>query len=432
MKYQALNNDLFKQNRARFAAQMKPNSIALLISNPQISKSADALYDFVQNPDFFYLTGVDQEECAVLIFPDAPEKKFKEVLFVRKTNETIAIWEGKKLDKKEATERSGIENVQWMESFHNYIPTLIHHCENIYLNTNEHGRKSTPFPYGDLIFAEEIKQTYPLHNFNRTAPILGKLRAVKSTLEIAAIQHACNITGQAFERVCKFIKPGVKEYEVEAEIIHEFISNAANGHAYHPIIASGKNACVLHYVDNNQTCQDGDLILMDFGSNYGNYASDLTRTIPVNGKFTNRQKAVYNAVLKVMKAATNMLRPGVMLGKYTDEVGKIMEGELLELGLISKEDIEKQDPKSPAFKKYFMHGTSHHLGLDVHDVGSKYMPIEAGMVFTVEPGIYIPDENIGVRIENDVVVTSDGEPKDLMAHIPREVEEIEALMNQSA
>jgi len=432
MKYQAIKNDLFKANRAKFAAQLKPNSIAILISNPLVSKSADALYDFVQNPDFFYLTGVDQEECAVLIFPDAPEEEFKEVLFVRKTNETIAIWEGKKLDKKEATKRSGIKTVKWMENFHNYIPLLIHNCENIYLNTNEHGRKSTAFPYGDLIFAQEIKKAYPLHNYKRTAPILSKLRAVKSTDEIASIQHACNITGQAFERVCRFIKPGVKEYAIEAEIIHEFISNAANGHAYHPIIASGKNACVLHYIDNNETCMDGDLILMDFGANYGNYASDLTRTIPVNGKFNDRQKAVYNAVLKVMKAATDLLRPGEILKEYSDKVGLLMEAELLDLGLLTKEDIEKQDSKSPAYKKYFMHGTSHHLGLDVHDVGSKYMPIEAGMVFTVEPGIYIPDENLGVRIENDVVVQTDGPPKDLMAHIPIEVEEIEALMNQAS
>jgi len=408
---------------------MKPNSIALFISNPQIPVSADALYPFKQNPDFFYLTGVDQEKCALLLFPDAPEEKFKEILFVRKTNETIAIWEGHKLTKEEATKVSGIEQVKWQEDFETAITQWVPHAEAIYLNSNEHGRKSSSFPYGDWVFANTIKAQFPLHELERAAPILGRLRSVKSTFEIELIQKAIDITASAFERIARFVKPGVLEYEIEAEMIHEFIRNGASGHAYQPIIGSGKNACVLHYIDNNNTCNDGDVLLMDFGANYANYAADLTRTIPVNGKFTNRQKEVYNAVLRVMKGATEMLVPGAMSVEYHKQVGLLMQEELLKLGLISQKDVEEEDPEKPAYKKYFMHGTSHHLGLDVHDVGSKYDAIQPGMVFTVEPGIYIPEENLGIRIENDVLVT-EGTPKNLMEHIPREVEDIEALMSR--
>lgn len=428
MKYKSCSNELFKHNRDRFAESLKPNSVALFISNPQVPVSADAIHPFKQNPDFFYLTGIDQEQCALLFFPDAPEEKFKAVLFIRRTDEEIAVWEGHKLTKEEAIEKSGIQNIKWMDEFDEFIAPMIYEAENIYLNSNEHPRKSATFPYGDLIFAQKIKETYPLHNFERAAPILGKLRSVKSTLEIDVIQKAINITGNAFERVAKFIKPGVKEYEIEAEIIHEFIKSGANGYAYDPIVGSGANACILHYVDNNNVCNEGDMILMDFGANYGNYAADLTRTIPVNGKFSDRQKEVYNAVLTVMKAATSMLVPGTLSVKYHKEVGLLMQEQLLQLGLITEEEIKNQDEKKPAYKKYFMHGTSHHLGLDVHDVGSKYLPMQAGMVFTVEPGIYIPEEKLGIRIENDVLLTT-GTPKDLMEHIPREIDEIEALMN---
>jgi len=428
MKYKAINNALFVQNRKRFANAMKPNSIALFISNPLIPVSADALYHFKQNPDFFYLTGVDQEQCALMLYPDAPDEKYKEVLFVRKTSETIAIWEGHKLTKEEATETSGITKVKWRDEFDNFIPQFIHTADAIYLNSNEHNRKSSNFPYGDLVFANNIKTKYPLHELERAAPILGRQRTVKSSIEIELLQKACDITAAGFERVAKFVKPGVLEYEIEAEMIHEFIKSGANGFAYEPIIGSGHNACVLHYVDNNQACKDGDMLLMDFGANYANYAADLTRTIPVNGKFNDRQKQVYSAVLRVMKAATDMLVPGAYWDEYHKEVGLIMQEELLQLGLITQEEIKEQDEEKPAYKKYFMHGTSHHLGLDVHDVGNKYDAIKPGMVFTVEPGIYIPDESLGIRIENNVLVT-ENKPKDLMANIPREIEAIEDLMN---
>ncbi len=428
MRYEALPAEVFIENRKKFAAKMKPDSVALFVSNPEIPVSADAIYPFKQNPDFFYLTGIDQEQCALLIFPDAKNATHREILFLRKTNDHIKVWEGHKVDKEQGKALSGVEHIRWMDDLDQFMRNLSIEAKNIYLNTNEHGRMGADFTYGDLELVKKIRSQYPLHEFERSAPILHAIRSAKSTHEIAAIQKACNLTGQAFERVCRFIKPGVKEYEVEAEIIHEFISGAGNGHAYSPIIASGLNACILHYQDNNQPCMDGDLILMDFGANYGNYCADLTRTIPVNGRYTDRQKEVYNSVLKVMKEATAMLQPGVLLGEYEKEVGKITEAELVKLGLITHEDIKNQNPDYPAYKKYFMHGTSHHLGLDVHDVGSKSAPLLEGAVLTVEPGIYIPDEKIGVRIENDVVVTN-GEPKDLMGHIPREIEEIEDLMN---
>jgi len=407
----------------------KPNSIALFISNPQIPVSADALYPFKQNPDFFYLTGVDQEECALLLYPDAPEEKYKEILFVRETNETIVIWEGHKLSKEEATQTSGIESVKWRGDFKTIIASVAFEADAIYLNSNEHIRKSSDFPYGDLVFANTIKNQFPLHELERAAPILGRLRSIKSEGEIELIQKAVDITASAFNRIAKFVEPGVQEYEIEAEMIHEFIRNGANGHAYQPVIGSGPNACVLHYIDNNNVCKDGDMLLMDFGANYANYTADLTRTIPVNGKFTDRQKEVYSAVLRVMKGSTDMLIPGAMSVEYHKQVGLLMQEELLQLGLITKQDIEEEKPEKPAYKKYFMHGTSHHLGLDVHDVGSKYDAIKPGMVFTVEPGIYIPEENLGVRIENNILVT-EGKPTNLMTHIPREIEEIEALMNQ--
>ncbi len=429
MKYKAINNQLFVHNRKKFTEAMKPNSIALFISNPQIPVSADALYPFKQNPDFFYLTGVDQEDCALLLFPDAPEDKYKEILFVRKTDETIAIWEGHKLSKEEATQTSGIEQVKWHNDFEAALAQWVPQAGVIYLNSNEHSRKSSNFPYGDLVFANTIKSQFPLHELERAAPILGRLRSVKSDFEIELIQKAIDITASAFKRIARFVKPGVLEYEIEAEMIHEFIRQGASGHAYQPIIGSGHNACVLHYIDNNNECKDGDMLLMDFGANYANYAADLTRTIPVNGKFTKRQKEVYNAVLRVMKGATDMLIPGAMSVEYHKQVGLFMQEELLKLGLISEQDVKDEDPEKPAYKKYFMHGTSHHLGLDVHDVGSKYDAIQPGMVFTVEPGIYIPEENLGIRIENDVLIT-EGTPKNLMEHIPREVDEIEALMNQ--
>lgn len=424
-----MDKTLFEANRAKFIAEMLPNSIAVFHAADEMPRSADQSFDFRQNPDLYYLSGIDQEQTILLIYPDAPEPKYREVLFVRKTNEHIKVWEGHKYTQEEARNASGIQHIHWTDDFNGIFSMLMNRADNLYINSNEHGRSSNQAPYKDIRFAREMRERYPLHEFQRSARIMNRLRTQKSELEVGAIQEACNITGRAFERVCEFVKPGVWEYEIEAEIIHEFIRSRSTGHAYAPIIASGLNACILHYGDNNQQCQDGDLLLMDFGAEYANYRADLSRTIPVSGRFTPRQADVYNAVLRVMKTATSMLRPGISLFEYHKEVGLIMQDELIGLGLLNKADVDKHDPdKLPLYKKYFMHGTSHHLGLDVHDVGDTYAEVQEGNVFTVEPGIYIPEENIGIRIENDVLVT-DSEPKDLMGHIPREVEALEEIMN---
>ena len=427
MKYASINSDLFIENRKRFAASLKPNSIALFVSNDILPTNADGSIGFVQNSDLFYLTGVDQEETILLIYPDAANGSQKEILFVRETSELIAIWEGAKLTKEQATKTSGIKNVHWVQHFEQVIKTLIFQTERIYLNSNEHTRRYIDTETAEMRFNKKIKEQYPLHGIERSAPIMHKLRAIKSEGEIELIQKACDITEKGFRRLLNFIKPGVMEYEIEAELIHEFIRNRSNGFAYGPIIASGPSACVLHYVENNKECKDGDVILLDVAAEYANYRSDLTRCLPVNGKFTPRQKDVYNAVLRVMRAAIKMLVVGNTFAEYNKAVGQLMEKELLDLGLLTKDDIKKQSPELPAYKKYFMHGTSHFLGLDVHDVGDFSRKMEAGMVFTCEPGIYIPDENLGIRIENNILVTSKG-PVDLMKNIPVEVEEIEALM----
>ncbi|MCB0515737.1 MAG: aminopeptidase P N-terminal domain-containing protein [Chitinophagales bacterium] len=427
-KYLPISNELFIHNRKRFTSQMQPNTMAIFFANDEAPRSADGLHPFRQNSDLFYLSGIDQEQTILILFPDCEKEGFEEVLFVRKTNEHIAIWEGHKYTIEEARAASGIKNVRWLDDFDKFLPELMFLADGCYLNLNEHTRYDSDVPYKDLRMAQKLKEMFPLSTFLRAAPILHKIRAVKSDIEISLMQTAIDITAKAFDRVMRFMKNGVTEYEIEAEILHEFIRNRATGVAYGSIIASGANACVLHYVANNQVCRDGDLVLMDFGAEYANYAADLSRTIPVSGKFSPRQKAVYEAVLRVQKAATAMLRPGTLLDEYHKEVGKVMESELLQLGLISQQDIAKQNPEWPAYKKYFMHGTSHFLGLDVHDVGLRNLPMQAGMVFTVEPGIYILEEGIGVRIENDVLVT-DSAPVDLMAAIPREVEEIEDIMN---
>jgi Xaa-Pro aminopeptidase len=427
MKYEAINSNLFIENRKRFAASLKPNSIALFVSNDILPTNADGAMGFVQNSDLFYLSGVDQEETILLIYPDAMNGSHKEILFVRETNETIAIWEGAKLTKEEATKTSGIKNVQWVHHFEQVIKAVIFQAERIYLNSNEHNRRYIDAETAEMRFNKKIISQYPLHAIERTAPVMHKLRAIKSDLEIELIQQACNITEKGFRRLLGFIKPGVMEYEIEAELIHEFIRNRSNGFAYGPIIASGPSACVLHYVENNKECKDGDVILLDVAAEYGNYRSDLTRCVPVNGKFTPRQKAVYNAVLRVMKAAIKMLTVGNSFPEYNKAVGQLMEKELVDLGLITTEDIKKQNPELPAYKKYFMHGTSHFLGLDVHDVGDFGRKMEAGMVFTCEPGIYIPEENLGIRIENNILISPKG-PVDLMKNIPVEVDELEDLM----
>ena len=428
MKYIAIDSALYIENRKRFVAKMKPNSMAIFVSNDEVPRSADATYTWRQNPDLFYLSGIDQEQTMLILFPDCPNPKMREVLFLRKTNEHIAIWEGHKYTKEEGKTASGIENIVWNDSFESTLHVLLTYAQTIYLNQNDHDRAVTGVDSRELRFAKELKSNYPLHTYERSAPMMHALRAIKSPLEIASMQTACNITEKAFRRVLGFVKPGVWEDEIEAEIIHEFSRNRASGHAYNPIIASGPSACVLHYVENNRQCKAGDVILMDFGSEYGNYNSDLTRCIPVNGKFTARQRAVYDAVLRVMKHAKTMLRPGTRYEEYVKNVGLAMEEELILLGLIDAAAVKVQDPENPLYKKYFMHGTSHYLGLDVHDVGYRYAQFEAGMVFTCEPGIYIPEEGLGIRLENDILLTENGN-FDLMGNIPLEAEEIEDLMN---
>lgn len=428
MKYTALKNTLYIENRKKVAQLMMPNAIAVFNSNDIMPTNADGTLPFRQNNDLLYVSGVDQEESIVLLFPNAINPKHREILFVKETSELIAIWEGAKLSKEQATKQSGIETVYWISQFEAIFHGLTTEANTIYLYQNEHLRAVNTVETCNDRFRKMCQTKYPLHNYERLAPLMSNVRATKHPLEIEVIQHACNITEKGLRRILNFVKPGVMEYEIEAEFIHEFIKNRSNGFAYQPIIASGYNACVLHYIENNAQCKAGDIILMDVGAEYANYASDMTRCIPVSGKFTPRQKEVYNAVLRVMKAATAMLVSGTKYDEYHTEVGNIMQDELIGLGLIDKHDVAKQDKNNPLYKKYFMHGTSHHMGLDVHDVENRNRPFEAGMVLTVEPGIYIREENLGIRLENDVLITND-KPFDLMKNIPLEADEIEELMN---
>ena len=409
---------------------MKPNSLAIFNSNDIYPISADSTLPFKQHRDIFYLSGVDQEESILVIFPDAPKKEHREMLFLKETNEHIAIWEGEKLTKEKAFETSGIKNVYWLQDFDKILFEVMTQTENVYLNTNEHYRANVETETREARFIKKLQKKYPVHTYLRSQPILQRLRSVKEPKEIELIQKACDITEKGFRRILQFIKPNVTEYEIEAEYIHEFTKNRANGFAYTPIVASGYSACILHYIENNQTVKDGDIILMDVGAEYANYASDMTRCVPANGKFTDRQKEVYNAVLRVKNAAAKMLVPGTLWAEYHVEVGKLMTKELLDLGLLTEEDVKNEDPNWPAYKKYFMHGTSHHMGLDTHDYGILTEPMQAGMVFTVEPGIYIPEENLGIRIEDDYVIQPKGEPVNLMKNIPITVEEIESLMQK--
>jgi Xaa-Pro aminopeptidase len=428
MKYLPINNELFTKNRNNFVSRLKPNSIALFHSNEEFNRSGDQNYIFKQNPDFFYLSGIDQEQSILLLYPDCPNPLYKEVLFLRQTSEHIAIWEGHKYTKEEAFVASGIKTVLWLDSFDSVLHGIINYADNVYINTNENDRYVYEMPTRDVRKFEQLRIKYPLHNFLRSAPILRDLRVVKSDIEVELTKKACTITNDAFRRVLKFVKPGVTEYEIEAEITHEFIRQRATGHAYSPIIASGPNANVLHYIDNNQVCNDGDVILFDFGAEYANYNADMSRSIPVNGRFTPRQRDVYNAVLRVMREATKLLVAGTIWNEYHDEVGKIMTSELIGLGLLDSTDVKNQDAASPLYKKYFMHGTSHHLGLDVHDYASRYKAFEEGNILTCEPGIYIPAEGLGIRIENNILITKGGNI-DLMADIPVEADHIEEIMN---
>jgi len=430
MKYFQIDSNLFIKNRKKFMAEMKPKSIAVFNSNDIYPIGADSTMPFEQARDIFYLSGADQEETILLLFPDALDKKHREVLFVRETNDHIAVWEGAKLTKQKATEVSGIETVYWLTDFDKVFFDLMTEADTIYFNTNEHYRQAVETQTREDRFIEKCKKEYPAHQSAKSNPILQKIRGVKEPEEIALMQTACDITEKGFRRILEFVKPGVWEYEIEAEFLHEFVRNRSKGFAYTPIIASGANANVLHYVENNQQVKDGDMILMDLAAEYANYSSDLTRTIPVNGRFTDRQKQVYSAVLRVKDQATKMLVPGTIWAEYHKEVGKMMTSELLGLGLLDKADVQNESPDWPAYKKYFMHGTSHHIGLDTHDYGELKKPMKTNMVFTVEPGIYIPDEGMGIRLEDDVVIQEKGEPFNLMGNIPIEIEEIEDLMNK--
>ena len=431
MKYLPISSQLFTKNRFKFLQQMQPKSIAVFNSNDVFSTGADSTLPFEQHRNIFYLSGVDQEESILVLFPSSTEAAHREILFLKETNDHIAVWEGAKLSKSQATATSGVQTVYWLKEFDSIFPTLMAEASSFYFNNNNHYRQAVEMETRDDRFLKMIKSTYPNHEIVPNFPIMELIRGVKEPEEIALMQTACDITEKGFRRALGFIKPGVMEYEIEAEFMHEFLNNRSKGFAYTPIIGSGYNACVLHYIENNQACKDGDMLLMDVGAEYANYASDMTRTIPVNGRFTARQKAVYQAVLDVKNEATALLVPGTIWKDYHVEVGKMMTSELLNLGLIDKADVQNEDPKWPAYKKYFMHGTSHHMGLDTHDFGALETPMTANMVFTVEPGIYIPNEKMGVRLEDDVVIQAEGPPLNLMQDIPIEIEEIETLMNSN-
>jgi Xaa-Pro aminopeptidase len=430
MRYDKIDNTLFKYNRQNLAKLLKPKSVAVFHSSDQYPRNGDQYFKFRQQSDLFYLTGIEQEKTILMLAPGFHNEKFREVLFILKPNPKLEKWEGHKLTVQEARDISGIENVFFLEDYEVTLREVLLDSENIYLNTNEYVKFFTEVPERNLRFAKEMKEKYPLHRYERLAPLMIKLRQIKSEPEVELIRKACKITGKAFDKVLAEIKPGMMEYEVEAIVTGEYIRNGASGHGYDPIVASGFNACMLHYTDNDQECKDGDLVLMDIGAEYANYSADMTRTIPVNGKFTERQKACYNAVLDVFKQAREMLVVGNTIDKVNKAVNKLMEQKMIELGLFTREDVEKQDPDHPLYLKYFMHGISHPLGLDVHDVGSKYDPFKPGMVVTCEPGLYIEEENIGIRIENDILITEEG-PVDLMIDIPIEVDEIEAAMRHA-
>lgn len=423
-----LDPQLFIKNRQRFVAKMKPHSIAIVNSNDELPTNGDALYKFKQNSDLYWLTGIDQEDTMVILYPDNPDPKYREVLVLVRPNELKEKWDGKRLRKEEATAISGMTTIVWLDTLDALLQQWVHEAENVYLNSNENNRKSNYVPVRDYRYAAEMKERYPLHNFLRAAVIFKELRAVKSPEEIKVMQVAMDITEKAFRRVCKFIKPGVFEHEIQAEIVHEFLRNRSAGEAYGSIIASGDRARTLHYVFNNAECKDGELILMDFGAEYGGYNADLTRTVPVNGKFTPRQRQVYDACLHLHRYAASILRPGITLAKYHEMMGEEATKEFIKLGLLTEADVKNQDPEVPAYRKYLYHGISHHLGVDVHDLAPSFLqPIPEGAVLTIEPGIYIEEEKMGIRIENNYWITANGNV-DLMKNIPITADEIEALM----
>ena len=430
MKYKPLSKSFYQNTRKSFMAEMEPNSLAIFNSNDIYPISADSAMPFEQHRDLFYLSGIDQEESIIILFPDAIDPKHKEIAFVKKTNSHIEVWEGPKLNKEKTYELSGIKTVYWLEDFKDIFQELSTQCNKFYFNTNEHYRQAVETETREDRFIKWCKKQYPAHNVAKSNPILQKLRSIKDDQEITQIKKACDITEKAMRRVISFLKPDVWEYEIEAELVHECIKNRSKGFAYQPIIASGFNANILHYTLNNKKCKSGELVLIDVAAEYGNYSADVTRTFPVSGVYTERQKKVYNAVLNVKNEATKLLVTGTLWKEYHKEVGKIMTSELIGIGLLDKSDIQNQDPENPAYKKYFMHGTSHHLGLNTHDYGLLNLPMESQMVFTVEPGIYIPEEGFGIRLEDDVVIQNSSEPINLSKNIPIEIEEIESLMNK--
>lgn len=430
MKYLPLDPNLFIINRKRFINAMLPNSIAIFVSNDEWPMNGDALHKFKQNSNLYWLSGITQEDSMVILFPDCPDPKYREVLVLVRPNELKEKWDGKRLRKQEATAISGITTIVWLDSIDALLQTWVHLADNVYLDTNENDRKASLIRSRDYRFVDEMKERYPLHVYHRTAKIMKSLRAIKTKEEVAVLQQAINITDNTFRRLLGFIKPGVFEYEIEAEIFHSFYSQRATGPAYGSIIASGDRARILHYVSNNQECKDGEMVLMDFGAEYGGYCADLTRTVPVNGKFTRRQKTVYNACLHLHNYAKSILKPGISIVDYTEKVGEEATQQFLKIGLLRKTEVKNEDPENRAYRKYLYHGISHHLGIDVHDLGTRTAPIQAGMVFTIEPGIYIEEEQMGVRIENNFWITKNGNI-DLMKNIPITVEEIEGLMKKN-
>ncbi|KPM49363.1 aminopeptidase P N-terminal domain-containing protein [Jiulongibacter sediminis] len=426
MRYQPIPNSLFIKNRKKLGSQLKDGAVAILCSNEVLPTNADGVFGFKQNSDLFYLCGIDQEETYLILQPNHPVESHREILFIRETNDHLKIWEGEKLSKEQAREISGIEKVLWSHQLDGYLKRTLPEAKSIYLNANEHDGRNTEFRTKSEEFNQKVMAAYPLFEVNRLAPILGELRLIKEKEEIDQLRKALAITKKGFLRLADKITPDIHEFELEAHLTHEFLINRSRGHAFPPIMASGKNACVLHYVTNNEVCKDGDLILMDFGAEYANYNADITRCLPVNGKFTERQKLVYKAVLNVFHFAKERIVAGNTMEKLREETSQKMEAELIKLGLLKKEDVEKQKPESPLYRKYFPHSISHHLGLDVHDVGSRYAVFQPGMVLTCEPGIYIEEECLGVRLENDILITEDGN-EDLCSDIPLEIGEIEAL-----
>jgi len=429
MKYLPLNPQIFVQNRQRFVAKMEPGSIAIFNSNDELPANGDAIHRFKQNSDLYWLTGIEQEDTMLVLFPGNPDPNYREVLVLTRPNELKEKWDGHRLRREEGTAISGINTIVWLDSLDAMLQPWIHLADTIYLNTNENDRKASWVPVRDYRYAQQMREQYPLHQYRRSAKILKELRAIKTPLEIEVMQRAIDITDNTFRRLLQFIKPGVMEYEIEAEIMHSFLSQRATGEAYGSIIASGDRARTLHYVENNQECKEGELLLMDFGALYGNYAADLTRTVPVSGKFTRRQKTVYNACLHLHRYAASILKPGISIVDYTEKVGDEATVVFQKIGLLKKSDIKNEDPANRAYRKYLYHGISHHLGIDVHDLGTRTEPIKAGMVFTIEPGIYIEEEKMGIRIENNFWITRNGN-KDLMKNIPIEAEEIERMMKR--